>query len=80
MTMTSQLVNMMSLITFFDVAVFLLSSLVTGPSLMLILSLVLELSKLSFTGERREIWKSEISPPEFCPKYGDTKFGTSVSN
>ena len=43
MTMTSQFAEMMSSSNFFDVALFLLSGLVTGPSFMSISSLVLEL-------------------------------------
>ena len=42
-TMTSQFPDMTSSSNFFDVAVFLLSSLVTGPSFMSITGLVLEL-------------------------------------
>ena len=43
MTMTSQLANMTSSSNFFDVVLFLLSSLVIGPSFMSISSLFLEL-------------------------------------
>ena len=52
---------------FFDVALFLLSSLVTGPSFMSISSLVLELWQFSFIRDWPEIRKSEIPPSEFCP-------------
>ena len=52
---------------FFDVALFLLLSLVTSPSFMSISSLVLKLWKLSFIRD----WKSEIPPSEFCLIPGD---------
>ena len=42
------IVDMTSSLKFFDIVLFLLSSLVTGPSFMSILSLVLELIQLSF--------------------------------
>ena len=53
------------------VAVFLLSGLVTGPSLMSISLLVLELWQFSFMRDWREIQKLEISPSTFCPISGD---------
>ena len=53
------------------VVLFLLSSLVTCPSLMSIWSLVLELWQFSFIKDWPEIRKSEISPSEFCPIPGD---------
>ena len=56
---------------FFDVVLFLLSSLVTGPSFMSISSLVLELWQFSFIRDWPEIRKSEIPPSEFCPISGD---------
>ena len=71
MTMTSQFSDMTSTSNFFDVVLFLLSSLVTGPSFMLISSLVLELWQFSFIRDWPEIWKSEIPPSEFCPISGD---------
>ena len=71
MTMTSQFPNMMSLSKFFDVVLFLLSSLVTGSSFMSISSLVLELWQFSFIRDWPEIKKSEIPPSEFCPISGD---------
>ena len=71
MTMTSQFSNMMSLSKFFDVVLFLLSSLVTGSSFMSISSLVLELWQFSFIRDWPEIKKSEIPPSEFCPISGD---------
>ena len=71
MTMRSKCSDMTSTSTFFDVALFLLSSLVTGPSFMSISSLVLELWQFSFIRDWPEIWKSEIPPSEFCPISGD---------
>ena len=71
MTMTSQFSDMTSTSNFFDVVLFLLSSLVTGPSFMSISSLVLELWQFSFIRDWPEIRKSEIPPSEFCPISGD---------
>ena len=71
MTMTSQFSDMTSTSNFFDVILFLLSSLVTGPSFMSISSLVLELWQFSFIRDWPEIRKSEIPPSEFCPISGD---------
>ena len=71
MTMTSQFSDMTSSSNFFDVVLFLLSSLVTGPSFMSISSLVLELWQFSFMRDWPEIRKSEIPPSEFCPISGD---------
>ena len=60
-----------------------------GPSFLLMLPLVLELWKFSFTRNWPEIRKSEIPPSEFCQTSGDweelpnirnTKFGAKVSN
>ena len=64
---------------------FLLSSLVTGPSFKSLLSLVLELWQLSFIRDWSEIRESEIPPSEFCPisldgQVRDTKIGTDVFN
>ena len=56
---------------FFEVALFLLSILVTGPSFMSISSLILELWQFSFIRDWPEIRKSEIPPSEFCPISGD---------
>ena len=67
--MTSQFSDMTSTSNFFDVLL-LLSSLVTGPSFMSILLLVLELWQFSFISDRPEIRKSEIPPSEFCPICG----------
>ena len=62
---------MTSTSNFFDVVLFLLSSLVTGPSFMSISSLVLELWQFSFIRDWPEIRKSEIPPSELCPISGD---------
>ena len=67
MTMTSQFSDMTSTSNFFDVVLFLLSSLVTGPSFMSISSLVLELWQFYFIRDWPEIRNSEIPPSEFCP-------------
>ena len=58
-------------VKFFDVVLFLLSILVTGPSFMSISSLVLELWQFSFIRDWPEIRKLEIPPSEFCPIPGD---------
>ena len=71
MIMTSQFSNMMSLSNFFDIVLFLLWSLATGPSFMSILSLVLEWWPFSFIRNWPEIQKSEILPSEFCLISGD---------
>ena len=71
MTMTSQFSDMTSTSNFFDVVLFLLSSLVTGPSFMSISSLVLELWQFSFIRDWPEILKSEIPLSEFFSKSGD---------
>ena len=71
MTMTSQIVGMPSPSNCFDVFLFLLSSLLTGPSFMSISSLVLELWEFPFTIFWPESRKSEIPPSEFCPISGD---------
>ena len=59
------------IVKFFDVFLFLLSSLVAGSSFMSISSLVLELWQFSFIRDWPEIRKSEIPPSEFCPISGD---------
>ena len=71
MTITSQFPDMTSMSIFFDVFLFLLSSLVTGPNFMSISSLVLELWQFSFIRDWPEIRKSETPPSEFCPISGD---------
>ena len=55
------------IVNFFNVVLFLLSSLVTSPSFMQILSFVLEIWQFSFEWDWPEIRKSEILPSEFCP-------------
>ena len=67
MTMTSQFSDMTSTSNILNVVLFLLSSLVTGQSIISISSLVLELWQFSFTRDWPEIRKSEIHPSEFCP-------------
>ena len=71
MTMTSQFSHMTPSSIFFDVALFFLSSLVTGSSFISKSSLVLELCQFSFTRDWPEIQKSEIPPSEFFPISGD---------
>ena len=63
--MTSQFLDMMSLSNFFEVAVFLLSSLVTGPSFMPILWLVIELWQFCMTAFVSKGWtrNPEIGTP-----------------
>ena len=56
---------------FFDVILFLLSSLVAGSSFMSVSFLVLELWQFSFIRDWSEIWKSEIPSSEFCQISGD---------
>ena len=70
------------IVKFFDLASFLLSSLVTSPSFMSISWLVLELWQFSFIKDWPKIQKSKISSSEFCPRSRDwgTKFGTNISN
>ena len=69
--MTSQFADMASSsIFFFDVNMFLLSSLVTYPGFMSVSLLVLELWQISFIGNWPEIWSLEIPPFEFCPISG----------
>ena len=55
MTMTSQFSDMTSTSNFFDVVLFLLSSLVTGPSFMSMSSLVLELWQFLFIRDWPEL-------------------------
>ena len=81
--MTSQLCDMMSSLNFFEVALFLLSSLVAGPSFTSISLLVLELWQFPFIRDCPEIKKSEIPSSEFYPiseieKSLKTKFGMSI--
>ena len=81
--MTSQLCDMMSSLNFFEVALFLLSSLVAGPSFTSISLLVLELWQFPFIRDCPEIKKSEIPSFEFYPiskieESLNTKFGMSI--
>ena len=69
--MTSQFLDMTSSSNVFDVVLFLLSSLVTCPSFMSILALVLEFWQFSFIRDWPEIRKSKIPPSEFCPISGE---------
>ena len=71
MTMSPQFAYMTLSSNFFDVVLFLLSSLDTGPNSMSISSLGLLLWRFSFIKDWPEIRKSEISPPEFCTTSGD---------
>ena len=68
------------IVKLFDVAVFFLPSLITGPSFMSISWLVLELWKFSFKKDWPEIRKSDIPSSQFCPISSDTKFDTNLSN
>ena len=70
-TMTSQFLDMTSSSNVFDVVLFLLSSLVTCPSFMSILGLILEFWQFSFIRDWPEIRKSKIPPSEFCPISGE---------
>ena len=56
---------------FFNVFVFPLLSLVTGPSFMLISSVILVLWQFPLIREWKEIWNPEISPSGFCPIFED---------
>ena len=67
MAMTSQFSKMRSSSIFFDVVLFLLSSLVTGQSFMSISSLFLGLWQSPFRRDWPEIQKSEIPSYDFCP-------------
>ena len=71
MTVTSQFVNMMLSSSFIDVAVFLLSGLVTGPGFMAISLLGMELWQFLFIRDWSKIWKSKVPFSEFCPIPGD---------
>ena len=84
MTMTSQFVDMTLWLIFFDVVLFRLSSLVTGPSFMAISSLVLELWQF-FYKELTRNPKIRNTPVWRLPniwgfgRVRDTKFGINVS-
>ena len=64
--MTSQFSDMTSSSNCFGAVLFLLSVLVTGPNLVSISSLILELWQFSFIRNWPEVQKSEIPPSEFC--------------
>ena len=59
------------IVNFFDIVLFLLSSLVTGSGSMATSSLVLDLWQFLFIRDCPEIRKLEIPSPEFCPISGD---------
>ena len=65
--MTSQFADMRSSLNSFEVAVFWLSSVVTGPNFMSTSLLVLELWQFSILRTWPELRKSEMLPSEFCP-------------
>ena len=67
----TQFSDITPLSVFFDVVLFLLLRLVTGPSFMPTLLLLPDSWKFSFVRDWPEIWKSEILPSEFCPVSGD---------
>ena len=70
--MTSQFSDMTSLASSFDKwFLFLLSSLVTGPSFRSLSSMFLELWQFSFIRDWPEIRKLEIPPPEICQIFGN---------
>ena len=52
---------------FFDVVLFLLSSLVTVPSFISISTLAQELGQFKFTRDLPEARKLEATPAKFCP-------------
>ena len=61
-----------AIVNFFDVVLFLLSSLVTGPDLLSTSLLVLEVWQFTFfIKDWSEIRKSEIPPSKFCTILGD---------
>ena len=62
---------MTSASNFFDVVLFLLSTLVTGSSFMSLSLVVLDLWGFSFISDWPEIRKSEILPSEFWPIFTD---------
>ena len=77
MKMTSQLADMRLSPDFFGVAVFLLSSLVTGPTFLSISVLVLELGQFSFSKGLTKNPEIGNNPIEFCLISGDwVRLGT----
>ena len=69
--MTLQSINIKSSSNLFEVDVFLLPVLVTGPNFMWISWLILKLWQILFIKYWTEISKSEITLFEFCPISGD---------
>ena len=59
------------IVKFFDIVLFLLSSLITGIRFISISSLILDLWQFPFIKDWAEIEKSEILPSEFFQIYGD---------
>ena len=59
------------IVSFFDIVLFLLSSLVIGSGFMATSSLVMDLWQFLFIRDWPEIQKLEIPPSEFCPISGD---------
>ena len=87
MTTRSQFANAMSLSIFFDVVLFLLLSLVTGPNFMSISSLVLKLWQISFIykglNKNTEIGNTPVWILPNIWRLGwvkNTKLGTNASN
>ena len=72
MTMASTFTEMTPSPIFFDVVLFLLLSLVAGPSFMSISLLLVELWQFSFIRDGPEIWNSEIHSSQICPISGDS--------
>ena len=71
-TMTSQFANMTSWSFFFDVTVFLLSILVTGPSFMSIsMTGSGVMTIFIYKGSIRNLEIGKKKPSEFCPIFGD---------
>ena len=71
LTLVSQFSDMRSSSIFFEVVLFVLAIIVTGPSFISISLLVLELWQFSFIRDWPEIRKSETAPYEFCLISGD---------
>ena len=78
--MTSQFSDMASSSFFFEIILFLLSSLVTGPSLMPISSLVLKLRQFCLNLSLNLILVWILSDIWRLERVMDTKFCTNVSN
>ena len=71
MTITSPFADMTSASNFSDIVVFLLSSLVTGPSSSQYHDWLWSYDNFLFLKDWPEVWKSEIPPSGFCPISGD---------